>query len=191
LSGDGNTLAVGARVEGGGARGINGNQADNSAQYSGATYLFTWANGSWSQQAYIKSSNSEALDGFGYAVALSVDGNVLVASAYCEQSSARGSEGSQSDNSARCAGAVYRFERTGGLWAQTNYIKSSNTEAHDVFGAAVAISGDGVTMLNLSHRRRQQRVGYRRQSVAQRPRVERRGLPHHSLRYGPPNAPDG
>ncbi len=147
LSGDGNTLAVGARGEGGGARGINGNQADNSAQFSGATYLFAWANGTWSQQAYIKSSNSETLDGFGYAVALSVDGNVLVASAFCEQSVARGFEGSQSDNSARCAGAVYRFERNGSVWAQTNYIKASNTEAEDVFGAAVAISSDGVTML--------------------------------------------
>jgi trimeric autotransporter adhesin len=38
LSGDGNTLAVGARSEDGGARGTNGD--DNSVTDSGAIYLF-------------------------------------------------------------------------------------------------------------------------------------------------------
>lgn len=40
LSGDGNTLAVGASSEGSSATGINSNQADNSANYVGAVYVY-------------------------------------------------------------------------------------------------------------------------------------------------------
>lgn len=40
LSGDGNTLAVGAVWESSSATGINGNQAENSASASGAVYLY-------------------------------------------------------------------------------------------------------------------------------------------------------
>ena len=41
LSGDGQTLVVGARGEDSAATGVNGNQADNSADESGAVYVFT------------------------------------------------------------------------------------------------------------------------------------------------------
>ena len=40
LSGDGSTLAVGTLYESSGAKGINGNQNDNSAYSSGAVYIF-------------------------------------------------------------------------------------------------------------------------------------------------------
>jgi hypothetical protein len=40
LSGDGNTLAVGALNEASAATGVNGNQADNSAAGAGAVYLY-------------------------------------------------------------------------------------------------------------------------------------------------------
>jgi hypothetical protein len=43
LSADGNTLAVSAIFEDSGARGINGNQADNSVDESGAVYVFARA----------------------------------------------------------------------------------------------------------------------------------------------------
>ena len=42
LSRDGRTLAVGARGEDSGAKGINGNQADNSMKEAGAVYVFTY-----------------------------------------------------------------------------------------------------------------------------------------------------
>src|SRR5499427_10159053 len=57
LSGDGNTLAVGAPYESSNAKGVNGNQNDNSVYASGAVYIFVKRNGVWSQQAYIKASN--------------------------------------------------------------------------------------------------------------------------------------
>jgi len=41
ISGDGNTIAIGAPHESGAARGINGNQNDNSLYSSGAVYVFT------------------------------------------------------------------------------------------------------------------------------------------------------
>ena len=41
LSGDGTTLAVGAPYESSGAKGINGNQNDNSVYSAGAVYIFT------------------------------------------------------------------------------------------------------------------------------------------------------
>jgi len=145
LSGDGNTLAVGARWEDSNATGIGGNQANNSAVDSGAVYVFV-RNGAgvWSQQAYVKASNTEADDWFGVSVALSGDGNTLAVGAYREDSSATGIEGDQADNSALNAGAVYVFVRNGaGVWSQQAYVKASNTEAVDTFSASVALSGDG------------------------------------------------
>jgi hypothetical protein len=40
ISGDGRTIAFGARMESSGATGVNGNETDNSAQGAGAVYLF-------------------------------------------------------------------------------------------------------------------------------------------------------
>jgi hypothetical protein len=42
LSGDGKTLVVGAHEEDSAAKGIDGNQADNSAPESGAAYVFAY-----------------------------------------------------------------------------------------------------------------------------------------------------
>ena len=75
MSADGNTLAVSAPYEGSGATGVNGNQQDESAWESGAVYVFVRAGNRWSQQAYIKASNTQTSDKFGFALALSGDGN--------------------------------------------------------------------------------------------------------------------
>ena len=65
LSGDGSTLAVGAYREDSAATGIDGNQADNSAADAGAVYVFTRSGTTWTQQAYVKASNTGASDCFG------------------------------------------------------------------------------------------------------------------------------
>ena len=146
LSGDGNTLAVGALTEDSAATGINGNQADNSAQSAGAVYVFTRTGTTWSQQAYVKSAQMDAGDLFGYAVALTVDGNMLAVGAFDEDGSARTING-PTDNRANGSGAAYVFTRTGTTWAQQAYIKPSNGEAQDSFGVAVAFNDDGTTLL--------------------------------------------
>src|SRR5262249_13552568 len=50
LSGDGNTLAVGAPYESSSAKGINGNQNDNSVYSAGAVYVFVRRSDAWAQQ---------------------------------------------------------------------------------------------------------------------------------------------
>ncbi len=156
VNGDGTTMAVGAPQEASAAKGIDGNQADNSLYDAGAVYIYTrTGNGPWAQQAYIKASNPGEGDNFGHALALSADGNTLAVSAYWEASNAKGIGGNQADNSIPQAGAVYIFTRRGTAWTQQAYIKASNTgeagvgEAFgdgDQFGFSLTISDDGNTL---------------------------------------------
>lgn len=156
LSDDGSTMAIGARGEGSAATGINGDQADNTALSSGAVYVFTHTNNIWSQQAYIKASNTEFSDYFGGSVALSADGSTLAIGAGGEDSAATGINGNEADNSVcqtlgeggRCgdAGAVYVYTRTGTTWTKQAYIKASNTDPEDLF-SVVSLSGDGNTLV--------------------------------------------
>ena len=119
---------------------MNGDQYDNSAPFSGAVYVFTRSGGTWSQQAYLKASNTGAGDRFGRSAALS--GNTLAVGAIGEDSSATGLGGSPSNNSAGESGAVYVFTRSGGAWSQLAYLKASNTGADDWFGRSVSLSGE-------------------------------------------------
>jgi len=140
ISGD--TIVVGAASEDSDANGVNGNQSDNSAPTSGAAYVFVRNGTTWSQQAYLKASNSDEVDTFGQSVAIS--GDTVVVGAIWEASSATGVNGDQTDNSAAQAGAAYVFVRNGTTWSQQAYLKASNTDAGDYFGNSVAISGDTV-----------------------------------------------
>ncbi|NJM38843.1 MAG: integrin [Akkermansiaceae bacterium] len=142
ISGD--TVVVGAVGEASNAAGVNGRQKNNSAIYSGAAYVFVRNAGVWSQQAYLKASNTGAFDFFGRSVAIS--GDTLVVGAMYEESSATGVNGNQADNSASSSGATYVFTRSGGAWSQQAYLKASNTGAFDQFGFSVAISGDTVVV---------------------------------------------
>jgi len=146
LSGDGNTLAVGATGEDSAATGIGGDETDNSTVRSGAVYVFSRSGATWTQQAYVKASNTGANDQFGISVALSGDGNTLAVGANGEDSAATGIGGNQADNTAPDAGAVYVFSRSGATWTQQAYVKASNTGADDQFGISVALSGDGNTL---------------------------------------------
>ena len=137
---DGDTLVVGAPCESSGATGVDRDPAGASAPCAGAVYVFARAGGTWSQQAYIKASNTEMNDEFGAALALS--GNTLAVGAPGEDSSATGIDGAQADNLAGDAGAVYVFVRTGTTWSQQAYIKASNAGAQDHFGNAVTLSAD-------------------------------------------------
>ncbi|WP_178987323.1 FG-GAP repeat protein [Winogradskyella schleiferi] len=143
ISGDGLRIAVGASGEDSNATGINGNQTDNSASIAGAVYVFVNNSGTWTQEAYIKASNTDANDRFGSDVSLNYDGSILAVSATGERSNATGVNGDQSNNSAGSnTGAVYIFENNGS-WSQIAYVKASNTEAGDLFGRSIAISDDG------------------------------------------------
>jgi hypothetical protein len=155
ISGDGNTLVVGAQHESSNARGINGNQNNDDAYNAGAAYVFVRNGANWTQQAYLKASNAGSGDHFGNAVAISADGNTIAVSAYFESGGATGINGNQNDDSIPQSGAAYVFTRNGTTWTQQAYIKASNTGTAgvgdvpgdgDQFGFSLALSDDGNTL---------------------------------------------
>jgi hypothetical protein len=152
LSADGNTLAVSAYWEPSNAKGIDGDQKDESIPQAGAVYVFTRRGSAWTQQAYVKASNTGEAgtaesfgegDQFGFSLALSADGNTIAVGALTEDGAAPGINGNQADNSAMSAGAVYLFTRSGTAWSQQAYLKSANIDAGDLFGISVALTADG------------------------------------------------
>jgi FG-GAP repeat protein len=158
LSGDGNTLAVGAPQESSSLTGVRPGAVDettagNGAPNSGAAYVFTRAAGAWSQQAYVKASNTGSDDQFGFSVALSGDGNRLAVGAPFEDSNHTGVDASavsdaSAGNASPDSGAAYVFARgVNGVWSQEAYVKASNTGSNDQFGTSVALSGDGNTLV--------------------------------------------
>src|SRR5947207_2451913 len=161
LSGDGSTLAVGAHMEDSGARGINGNQADhsvfsagavyvfarsaigswpqpayhkahNAANGSGAVYLFTRSGSTWSQHAYVKSSNTRPNVMFGYSVAMNANGDTLAVGEF---------------DADRGRGALYTFARNDGNWLQQARLQPGLLSPQDSMGCWVAISDDGNTVM--------------------------------------------
>ena len=85
----------------------------------------------WRTPAYIKASNANEDDHLsagdnvnGVMLALSRDGNTMVAGTRREDSAASGINGNQADNSAADSGAAYVFTRSGGTWVQQAYLKA-------------------------------------------------------------------
>ncbi|PJZ58943.1 putative Ig domain-containing protein [Leptospira barantonii] len=142
----GDTIAVGAIGEGSSQTTItNGTtaSADNSAPYSGAVYVYKRTGTTWNQEAYIKASNAEAGDSFGYSVA--IQGDTIAVGAYAEASNETtitNGNTSSADNSNANSGAVYVYKRTGTNWDQEAYIKAVNGEAGDLFGYSISLSAD-------------------------------------------------
>ena len=143
ISGD--TVVVGAIGEDSLATGVNGNQSDNSAEHAGAAHVFVRNGTTWSQQAYLKASNTDAGDYFGWPV--SASGDTVVVGAGYEDSTATGVNGGQGNAHVHFnSGAAYVFVRSGTTWYHNAYLKASNTDGGDLFGHALAVSGDTVVV---------------------------------------------
>ncbi|MCB9902771.1 MAG: FG-GAP repeat protein [Planctomycetes bacterium] len=140
----GELVVVGAALEDGSSSGVNGNQNARGAGASGAAYIFERTSGLWSQQAYLKASNTDQGDQFGSSVAVS--GELVVVGAPGEDGTAMGVNVDETGNSRTNSGAAYIFERAAGVWSQKAYVKSSNADVDDLFGASVAISGELVVV---------------------------------------------
>ncbi|MFN0112380.1 MAG: putative Ig domain-containing protein, partial [Blastocatellia bacterium] len=114
---------------------INGTTALIGAPYDdsqrGSVYVFTYANGIWTQQAKLSASDGSVGDGnrFGWSVSLS--GNSAIVGAYQDDGNAGADQG-----------AAYVFVRTGTIWAQQQKLVPNDAAAGDLFGHAVAIDGD-------------------------------------------------
>ncbi len=96
------------------------------------------------QQAYVKASNTDANDSFGFSVAIS--GDTVVVGAPEEDSTAANVNGDDSNDAGNNEGAAFVFVRNGGAWTQQAYLKASNPGALDNFGHSVAISGDVIVV---------------------------------------------
>ncbi|MCP5523945.1 MAG: cadherin-like domain-containing protein [Verrucomicrobiales bacterium] len=136
----GNTVVVGACYEDSSTTGVN-SRPNNAADWAGAAYVFVRSGTTWSQEAYLKPSNTERLDRFGWSVAVS--GDTAVVGSVGESSSTTGIN-STPNEAAAASGAAYVFVRDGTTWSQEAYLKASNTGSGDTFGASVAVSGDTV-----------------------------------------------
>jgi len=123
ISGDGSTAIVGTRLE------------DTGGDAAGAAYIFVRSGSTWTEQAKIQASDSEASDYFGYSVSISGDGNTAIVGAWQEDTGAAG------------AGAAYIFTRSGSTWTEQAKIQASDAETFDLFGVSVSISSDGNTAI--------------------------------------------
>jgi hypothetical protein len=101
---------------------------DAPAGDSGAAYVFTRAAGVWTLQAKLTASDGAAGDSFGYAVAL--DGDTAVVGAFSDDAPAGNS------------GSAYIFTRSGAVWTEQAKLTAADGTGGDMFGYAVALSGD-------------------------------------------------
>ncbi len=96
------------------------------------------------RQTYFKASNTAAGDQFGWSTAIS--GDTLVIGARYEDSGSRVVNKGQDDDALNKAGAAYVFVHGEDGWTQQAYLKASNAGKKDLFGTAVAISGDTIVV---------------------------------------------
>jgi hypothetical protein len=134
---NGDTLAVSAPGESSCARGINGDQADNNCQFSGAVYVFTRTGTTWSQQAYVKAMNisqENFVRSFGEAIAVS--GNRLAVGA------SRDGVCDSANSFCTNVGALYTYTRSDDVWTETEYQLMGNRYGHKVVmdGDTLAVS---------------------------------------------------
>jgi len=125
ISGDGNTIVIGATSE------------DTGGVDAGAAYVFVRSGNTWTQQQKLQASDKQAGDNFGNmgSNCISYDGNTIVVGAYRE------------DTGGVDAGAAYVFTRSGSTWTQQQKLQASDKQAGDLFGISPGISGDGNTIL--------------------------------------------
>lgn len=113
LSSDGLTLA-------------GGGPSNNSAE--GAVWVWTFENGTWTQQAKLIGSPGSSGDLQGLSVSLSADGNTC----------AFGGPGANDS-----IGSVWVFVQASGVWTQQAYLPSPSVSPGDQFGTTVALNSLG------------------------------------------------
>lgn len=127
LDATGETLAVGACGQASG----DDDETDRSMPHAGAVYVFRHVNRGYGQDAFLKSDHPHASDNL-CSVAIAGDGNTIVAAAVAENDS---------------AGAVYVYTTDGVSWAQRARLVAPDAQPSDRFGAGLALSSDGATLI--------------------------------------------
>lgn len=140
LAADSDRLAIGAYLEASYAGGVDGDPQDNSAEGSGAVYLFARHGDDWVQQAYIKGLANGSGQQFGRALALS--GDTLAVGAPFDGHGGSGIDPAPAGESSPDSGAVHIFRFRDGVWEREAYIKAGDAESGALFGYSVALRGD-------------------------------------------------
>lgn len=146
LSADGQVLAVGAYLEDGLNEGIDSTPNRGVADANvGAVYVFRRGATGWLQEAYIKPVHAQPGASFGYRVALSGDGSVLLVGAPGDSSGGSGlAADPQAGPPVTNSGAVHVFGRdVNRQWAQVTYLKAEAPAAEARFGKSLSLSHDG------------------------------------------------
>jgi hypothetical protein len=121
LSANGNTLAIG---------GPN----DNTQTFEGAVWVFTRNSGAWTQQAKVVPTDFIVSAAMGWSVALSADGNTVLA-------------GGPRDNYSFGIGAAWLFTQSNGVWTQQAKLVGAGAIGGPNQGLSVALSSDGRTAI--------------------------------------------
>jgi len=132
ISGDGNTMAVGAPNED--SVDIT-NPSDANSIDSGAVYIYQKINNSWQFKSFIKPTTISSGSQFGSALDLSDDGSVLVVGEWLGNSSVSSS------------GAAYIFELINSNWDQIKKLTPIVPQVNERFGFSIAISGNSNTIV--------------------------------------------
>ena len=149
---NGNALIVGAIGEDSGSTGVNAVQDQGpSVNDSGAAYYFVFNNGTWSQQSFIKASNTGNGDNFGSSVGISDNGGTIAVGAMNEDGDLSGVStririGGDTQNSGTDVGAVYVYEFPNGILSQISYVKSKTANNNAHFGQTMSVNGDGASI---------------------------------------------
>lgn len=142
-----NVVVVGAPEEQSAGQGSDADPADDSAMFSGAAYVFDYdvQNATWAQTAYLKADNSAA--DFRFGTALSIDGQTIAVGSLTEPSARTGVNPEAGNTDAPEAGSVHIFDRDAeGKWTQSAYLKASNSDQRDHFGAVLELRGNALAV---------------------------------------------
>ncbi len=142
----GDTVVVGAYREDGNGTGVNPTTDELAGYAAGAAYVFVRSGTRWMQQAYLKASNTQVGDEFGFSVATS--GDTVVVGAPGEDGRGTGVNPA-SDNLAADAGAAYVFTSLGPVPGPEMAVESSGVITDDgaitSFGAVYVGSTSAMT----------------------------------------------
>jgi len=125
ISGDGNTLVVGAHY------------ADGAGTNQGQAYVYTRSGGNWTQQQILTASNGQDNHNFGSSVSISTDGTTILVGA--------------ADDYVIAIHSAYVYVLSDGVWVEQQILTASIADSDDQFGRFVSLSGDGNTALVSAH----------------------------------------
>jgi hypothetical protein len=109
----GNTALISARFD------------DDKGFNSGSVYVFVFEQGRWREETKLTASDGNSTDQFGHALALQGD-SAVISAPYTEEPGTN-------------AGAVYIFDRSGGVWHEKQRLAAPDAASDDQYGGSLAL----------------------------------------------------